>query len=155
MPCQFPQASLPTFAFQSPCTTRMTFFGGQWAGPLDLYGKEDAPALHESPSFGRNSWCQHGITGRISSLCETRARWAERFHDELYGHVLFRPGEGRASSGCTLSVTHHAMTTNNHTNPDWSLPGSTRTAPSVAHQDGGVKYVLVHHRRLEEETTSP
>ena len=25
---------------------------GQWAGPLDLYGKEDAPALHESPSYG-------------------------------------------------------------------------------------------------------
>ena len=27
MPCQFPPASLPTFAFQSPCTTRMSFFG--------------------------------------------------------------------------------------------------------------------------------
>ena len=27
MPCKFPQASLPTFAFQSPCTTRMSFFG--------------------------------------------------------------------------------------------------------------------------------
>ena len=40
---------------------------GQWAGPLDLYGKEDAPAIHESPSYGWNSWCQHGITGRISS----------------------------------------------------------------------------------------
>ena len=25
---------------------------GQWAGPLDLYGKEDAPALHESPRYG-------------------------------------------------------------------------------------------------------
>ena len=24
----------------------------QWAGPLDLYGKEDTPALHESPSYG-------------------------------------------------------------------------------------------------------
>ena len=24
----------------------------QWAGPLDLYGKEDAPALNESPSYG-------------------------------------------------------------------------------------------------------
>ena len=24
----------------------------KWAGPLDLYGKEDAPALHESPSYG-------------------------------------------------------------------------------------------------------
>ena len=27
MPCQFPQASLTTFAFQSPCATRMSFFG--------------------------------------------------------------------------------------------------------------------------------
>ena len=27
MPCQFSQASLLTFAFQSPCTTRMSFFG--------------------------------------------------------------------------------------------------------------------------------
>ena len=24
---------------------------GQWASPFDLYGKEDAPALHESPSY--------------------------------------------------------------------------------------------------------
>ena len=40
---------------------------GQWAGPLDLYGKEDAPALHESPSYGWNSWCQHGTAGRMSS----------------------------------------------------------------------------------------
>ena len=27
MPCQFPQASLLTFAFQSPCTARMSLFG--------------------------------------------------------------------------------------------------------------------------------
>ena len=44
----------------------------QWAGPLDLYGKEDAPALYESPSYGWNSWCQHGITGRISSWYEDK-----------------------------------------------------------------------------------
>ena len=31
------------------------------------------------------------------------------------------------------------MTTHNHTIPDRSLPGSTRTAPSAVHQDGGVK----------------
>ena len=34
----------------------------------------------------------------------------------------------------------HAMTTHNHTIPDRSLPGSTRTSPSAVHQDGGVKY---------------
>ena len=39
-----------------------------------------------------------------------------------------------------MSVTHHAMTTHNHTVPDRSPPGSTRTAPSAVHQDGGVKY---------------
>ena len=31
------------------------------------YGKENAPTLHESPSYGWNSWCQHGITRRVSS----------------------------------------------------------------------------------------
>ena len=41
---------------------------------------------------------------------------------------------------CALPVTHHAMTTSNHTIPDRSLPGSTRTTPSARHQDGGVKY---------------
>ena len=51
-----------------------------------------------------------------------------------------RPGEGWAPSGCTLPKTHHAMTTQNHTIPDRSPPGSTRTTPSAVHQDGGVKY---------------
>ena len=32
------------------------------------------------------------------------------------------------------------MTTHNHTIPDRSLPGSSRTAPSAVPQDGGVKY---------------
>ena len=32
------------------------------------------------------------------------------------------------------------MKTHNHTIPDRSSPGSTRTAPSAVHQDGGVKY---------------
>ena len=45
-----------------------------------------------------------------------------------------------------------AMTTYNHTIPDRSPPGSTRTAPSAVHQDG---VLLVHHRRFEEETTTP
>ena len=51
-----------------------------------------------------------------------------------------RPGGGWAPPGCTLPKTHHAMTTHNHTIPDRSPPGSTRTAPSPVHQDGGVKY---------------
>ena len=32
------------------------------------------------------------------------------------------------------------MTTLNHIIPNRSPPGSTRTAPSAVHQDGGVKY---------------
>ena len=36
-------------------------------------------------------------------------------------------------------MTYHVMTTHNCTIPDRSLPGSTRTAPSAVHQDGGVK----------------
>ena len=28
-----------------------THEAGQWAGLLDLYGKEDVPALHESPRY--------------------------------------------------------------------------------------------------------
>ena len=39
-----------------------------------------------------------------------------------------------------MPVTHHVMNTRNHTIPDRSLPGSTRTAPSAVHQDGGVRY---------------
>ena len=39
-----------------------------------------------------------------------------------------------------MSVIHHAMTTHNHTKPDRSPLGSTRTEPSAVHQEGGVKY---------------
>ena len=39
-----------------------------------------------------------------------------------------------------MPKTYHTMTTHNHTTPDQSPPGSTRSAPSAVHQDGGVKY---------------
>ena len=39
-----------------------------------------------------------------------------------------------------MLVTHRVMKTSNRTIPDRSPPGSTRTAPSAVHQDGGVKY---------------
>ena len=59
-------------------------------------------------------------------LCssKTRARWAERFHDEVNSHI----------------VTHHMMKTRNHTIPDRSPLGSIRTAPSTVHHHGGVKH---------------
>ena len=76
--------------------------------------------------------------GEYLHSMKTRATWAEGFH-ELNGHVFDLERDG-LPSGCTLLKTHHAMTTHNHTIPDRSLPGSTRTAPSAVHQDGGVKY---------------
>ena len=39
-----------------------------------------------------------------------------------------------------MPLNHREMTTNIQIMPDWSQPGSTRTAPSSIHQDGGVKY---------------
>ena len=51
-----------------------------------------------------------------------------------------RTGEGWAPSSCTLLVTHHVMTTSNHTIPDRSPTRSTRTAHFAVHQDGGVKH---------------
>ena len=40
----------------------------------------------------------------------------------------------------SLPLSHHEMATNNQIILARSPPGSTRTAPSAAHQDGGVKY---------------
>ena len=52
-----------------------------------------------------------------------------------------RPGEGWALPSCTLPMTHHARSTHNHTIPDRSPSGSTRTAPSAVHRDR-VKYAI-------------
>ena len=41
---------------------------------------------------------------------------------------------------CTFPMINHVIKTSNHTIPGRSPPGSTRTAPSALHQDGGVKY---------------
>ena len=81
----------------------------------------------------------------------TRHHWADIFTDRRKGPderkgsatnatAIVRPGERWAPPGCTFPVTHYVMKTSNHTIPDRSPPGSTRTAPSVVHQDGGVKY---------------
>ena len=59
----------------------------QWAGPLDLYGKEDAPALHESPSYGEVAGVNTASLSVYRHSTKTRARWAEGFH-ELNGHVF-------------------------------------------------------------------
>ena len=87
---------------------------------LDLHGKGDALALHESPSYGWNSWRQHGIIGRISSQYEDKGQMGGRVPWTQRPRV--RPGEGWAPSGCTLPKTQYAMTTHNHTIPDRSPP---------------------------------
>ena len=45
-------SSYPVFFSLFPAPLDVVVRAGQWAGPLDLYGKEDAPALHASPSYG-------------------------------------------------------------------------------------------------------
>ena len=69
---------------------------------------------------------------------KTSTKWAEGFNEEPNGHVfdLERDWLRQVS---TLLKTRHA-TTHDHTIPDRSPPGSTRTAPSAVHQDEGVKY---------------
>ena len=77
-------------------------FCGQWADPLDLYGKrQDIPALHESPSYELNSWCQHGITGRMSLQFEDYGQK----RGSVPGRIRWprvRPGERWAPPGCHL-----------------------------------------------------
>ena len=101
----------------------------------------------------------------VKYLVSTRHHWVDIFIVRRQGpdggrvprtqRPRVRPEEGLAPPGCTLPKTHHAMTTHNHSIPDRSPPGSTRTAPSAVHQDGGVKYAMVHHRSFEEKTRSP
>ena len=52
----------------------------QWAGPLDLYGKEDV--ICEIAGVNTAS------PGRYLHSTKTRARWVEGFHDELNGHAF-------------------------------------------------------------------
>ena len=94
------------------------------------------PPFTSLPVMGEIAGANTASLGGYLHSTKTRTRWAEGFHDE----PRVRPGEGWAPSGCTLPVTHHAMTTHNHTIPDRSPPGSTRATPSAIHQDGGVKY---------------
>ena len=51
---------------------------------MDLYRKEDAPALHEGEIGGVNT---ASLGGYLLST-KTKARWTEGFHDELNGHVF-------------------------------------------------------------------
>ena len=41
-----------------------------------------------------------------------------------------------------MHLIHYVMKTSNHTIPDRSPPGLTRTAASAVYQDGGVKYAI-------------
>ena len=100
-------------------------------------GRKTLPPSTSLPVVGEIAGVNTASMGGYLHSTKTRARWAEGFH-ELNGHVFDLERDG-LRKGCTLPKTHHAMTTHNHTIPDRSPPGSTRTAPSAAHQDGGVK----------------
>ena len=65
------------------CPAGEDVIAGQCAGPLDLYGKEDAPALHESPS------CMSEIAGvNTASLGGYLHSTKTRAYDELKRHVF-------------------------------------------------------------------
>ena len=102
-------------------------------------GRKTLPPNTSLPVMGEIAGVDTAPLAVYFHSTKTRARWAEEFHDELNGHVFDLERDG-LPSGCTLPVTHHAMTTSSHTIPDRSPPGSTRTAPSAVHQEGGVKY---------------
>ena len=111
------------------------------AGPLDLYGKEeDAPGLHESPTYGWNSRSQHDITGRISSKFEYKGHIGGRVPRWIQRPRVW-PGEGWALSGCTfpwitmwcvcmmgsgcdtwseIQTTHHRGLYNLYSSPRWA-----------------------------------
>ena len=69
---------------------------------------------------------------------KTWARLAEGFHDELNSHVFDLERNGLCQVVLCPWVT--MRNTSNHTLPDRSPAGLTRTVPSAAHQDGGVKH---------------
>ena len=96
------------------------------------------PPITSLPVTGEIAGANTASLGGYLHSSKTRARWVEGFHDELNGHVFNLERDGLRQ--VVLCPTHHAMTTHNHTMPDRSPPGSTRTAPSAVHQDGGVKY---------------
>ena len=81
------------------------------------------------------------VTGASSKICKrdniTIGTWNTR---TLRVAGKLQELTGCEVEDCTLPVTHHAMTTYNHTIPDQSLPVSPRTTPSAIHQDRGVKY---------------
>ena len=66
------------------------------------------------------------------------ARRVEGIHDVLNDHMFDVERNGLRQ--VALCLSQHEMTTINQIIPDRSPPGSTRTAPSAVHQDGGIKY---------------
>ena len=83
--------------------------------------------------MGEIAGANTALLGGCLHSTKTRARWAEGFHD-LNGHVFDMERDGLRQVVLCPRL-NHAMTTYNHTIPDRSPPGSTRTAPSA----GGVK----------------
>ena len=78
------------------------------------------------------------LGGCLHSL-KTRARWSEGFHDELNGHVFDLKRDGLCQVVLCFWVTMRQIS--NHTMPNCSPLGPTKTTPSTIHQDEGIKHV--------------
>ena len=111
---------------------------------MDLYGKEKTfPPSTSLPVICEIAGVNTASLGGYLHSTKTRARWAEGFH-ELNGYVFDLERDGLRQVVLCPRLT--MMTTYNHTIPDRSPPGSTRTAPSAGHQDGGVNWRQSNHQ---------
>ena len=84
------------------------------------------PPSTSLPVMGEIAGVNTASLGGRLHFSKTKAKWAKGFHDEPQWPRA-RSGKGLAPSGCALPLTHHVTKTSNHTIPDRSPPGSTRT----------------------------
>ena len=75
MPCQFSQASLPTFVFQSPCTTRISF-PGVWSMAFCSWSEKSSTSLSSKSDIGEYAFTSVMLKGTalrwmVISLLET------------------------------------------------------------------------------------
>ena len=136
------------------CWTGLTCYQGIRPVLWTYTGRKTLPPTMSLPVMGEIAGVNKASLGGYLHSTKTRARLAEGFHDELNGHVFDLERYGLRQV-VLLPKTHHAMTTQTIPYRIGRRPGQqgprlppyTRTeVPSV---------LLVHHRRFEEETTSP
>ena len=117
-------------------------------------GRKTLPPSTSLPVMGEIAGVSTASLGGYLHSTKTRARWAEGFHDELNGQVFDLARDGlRQVVLCprlTMRWQHTTIPYRIGRRPGQQgprLPPYTRTEVSSV--------LLVHHRRFEEETTSP